>query len=712
MFGLDSISVNFSFNITWLIFGGLIAILYSYFVYRFTIPKISKVKKFFLVAVRILSLILLLVLIFDPVISLKYKEEVEPVNMVFIDNTTSIISEDSSARADKINNLVDRINDSEGKYEYFTFGNNVNPFNRDTNSSIIFSGIKTNYNDVIKYLSESEKNISSALVVSDGILNDGVNPVYSAEKLPFPIYSIGIGDTTSRKDIAIKNVLFNEYIYLETPTVISASILNNSYQNKNVTASLYEGEKLIKQTAVTLSESGNNNIEFEYTSVSPGEKKMSIRVSAFEDEVTTENNRSIFFINVLNNKLKILLIAGAPSSDLKFIKNSLAEDENLEINTITQISADKFLESDNFELKIKQSDILFLIGFPSGNTRNELINQVRHSINVEQKPFFFLLSPVTSLAKLNLLAKELPFTFSQNSSSILEVQPSIVDINHPLLNHNSSDIFKDWNNLPPVPFYNTNLAAKAGTKLIALATVRNIPLEAPLLLTQRLGRRSCIALLSGDIWRWKLQTAAKENDLFDSFISASVKWLNVREDQKQFSVTTDKRLYTLREPVSFSAQVYDESFNPLNNAQVNVELQSDDEKFEITLNSLGSGRYTGTFETNKPGDYQFSAEAKLDDQNIGTDNGKFSIGDIEIEKINPQADFNFLRSLSIASGGDFATIDNYSSIIEDLNSNYKKNNFSNIFSVEYNLLGDERILFLIILLFGIEWFIRKKSGML
>lgn len=63
---------------------------------------------------------------------------------------------------------------------------------------------------------------------------------------------------------------------------------------------------------------------------------------------------------MLNDKVKVLLVAGSPSADLSFIKTSLLSDKNLSVNSITQISADKFLEDHNKSKLIDSVDVFSL----------------------------------------------------------------------------------------------------------------------------------------------------------------------------------------------------------------------------------------------------------------------------------------------------------------------------------------------------------------
>ena len=84
-----------------------------------------------------------------------------------------------------------------------------------------------------------------------------------------------------------------------------------------------------------------------------------------------------------------------------------------------------------------------------------------------------------------------------------------------------------------------------------------------------------------------MQTSDKNLNLFDSFILNSAKWLNTNDNKNNVSIKTSKKNYSLGEPVEFSAEVYDEALNPVSDAEIKVQIQGNNSKDEIILNSLG-----------------------------------------------------------------------------------------------------------------------------
>jgi hypothetical protein len=136
------------------------------------------------------------------------------------------------------------------------------------------------------------------------------------------------------------------------------------------------------------------------------------------------------------------------------------------------------------------------------------------------------------------------------------------------------------------------------------------------------------------------------------------------------------------------------------------------ETSEIILSSVGNGLYEGTFQTNKAGDYSFSGEAKLDNLKLGTDRGSFNMGEVDVEMINPRMNYEFLRSLSERTNGEYFDQSNYMSLFPLLKKLNESASSEKIETSEISLWSNEWLMAVVILLFGIEWFIRKRAGML
>src|SRR5690606_2309341 len=123
----ESFDLSFSFNAIYFFLAIIILAGYAYYVYRYTIPQIAPAKKILLVALRSLALILILFIIFEPIITAAEKIILEPVNLIFIDNSRSIKIEDGTNRIETVNNFISDASTANNDInaEFYSFGNKL-----------------------------------------------------------------------------------------------------------------------------------------------------------------------------------------------------------------------------------------------------------------------------------------------------------------------------------------------------------------------------------------------------------------------------------------------------------------------------------------------------------------------------------------------------------------------------------------------------------
>ncbi len=714
MFGYDKITFDLSFSGIIFVLLILIVAAYSIYVYRFTLPPVSKFKKLSLVFFRFLALAVLILVFFEPVLTLVRKVKNQPVNLIFVDNSKSMQIKDGSQRIENTVSLLNELVNSDLKANtlFYSFGSEIKQIDGNKLSEFLrFNESATNFSKIFNSELFRDKNIASISILSDGVITEGSTPTYLAEKLSIPVFSVAIGDSSRRKDVSIKNVLFNELIYAQTPTTISATITNNGFAGQTIVASLYDGNNQIEQQQVILDNSGVNSVSFNYRPEESGEKKLTVRISNLENEISATNNVYPFFINVRSNKIKVLLLAGSPSPDLTFIKNALQQENNFQVFTLTQTNGSAFLEI-NPNQKIDSADVIFLLNFPTRQTSQEIFGRVKDKILNKNVPFFIMLNNDIDLTKLSQINNLLPVSIESFRSDYLIAQSDINpdEINNPIISNNINLL--DWNNLPPI-FYSVGaVTPKAESKVLSFIKVETNRLKQPLIASRNLASKRSLCFIGKDFWRWKLQTVPKNIQLYDNLIINIAKWLSVTDEQKTFNVKTLRKFYSAGDNIEFVAELYDESLNPLNDAEIEIKLKSTDSEDNLTLNSIGNGLYEGKINLIKPGDYTFTAEAKLNGKVYNKDSGKFNVGDIDIELVDNRMNYEFLNDLSNRTGGKVFFPEQKTLLLNELRKSISKVSDEKIIETQFKLWSNEWLLVIAILLFSFEWLIRKQSGML
>jgi hypothetical protein len=619
---------------------------------------------------------------------------------------------DSSQRVKQINILVNSLNKiNPENAKILLFGNKIDSLAPRNLSEINLSETRTNFSKIIETINSGSNHINSAVIISDGIITDGVDPTYEAEKLQVPVFTVGIGDSTQKHDISIYNIISNQIIYTGKQTQIEVLIKNLGFAGKTSKVTLYEEDKIISSQDVILNSSGLNRAYFNYKAVTGGEKKMKVIIKPIEGEASKSNNYRIFYLDILDTKLNVCIIAGNPSADVSAVSNALGIDKNIRVKKLIQLSANKFW-NDTKTTVIDSSDILFLIDFPSSKSPQNLIDKVFSSIEKQNKPYLIIVSSGVDLSKLKNYERLLPFSINTTAGGTIKVQSELISDNYSAYFSNSGNKKEIWNGLPPITQFAAGFSSKPGSNVLVKSTIRNMILTNPQIVTRNLGMQRSFSILAGDIWNWELQTADKYPEFYYNFINDIVKWLSISQKNKQFNITTDKKTYFQNEQVEFTAELYDQTFNPIDTANITLQVSENGHKSNMNFSPQGNGIYTFNYTPSGTGDFSYEATTGINSSIIKSNFGRFSIEEIQAEKLDTQMNPGFLKSLAKAANGEYYSIDNYSNLKEKLikinNSPVKEN----ITKSEFRIWGNKFMLVILVLLLAIEWILRKRAGMI
>jgi hypothetical protein len=719
---MSNLSLTFStsaFVITLFI---LIAVAISIFFYRRTLPPIPPAKKIVLIALRSLALSLMLMFLFEPLLSLISRSTQQPVLAVLIDHSKSMSIKDKTGdRAAQLKELLKssgvRSAESIGAVRYVLVGAKTKEQSSINPDSLALNEDATDITSALRQLAREKEraNIGAALIVSDGNYNVGQNPLYEAEQIGIPLYAVGIGDSTEQKDIVVTKVATNELVYAETEVPVDATIKSSGLKGEKVEVTLNEGSKELSKAYLTLEEGTREyGVRLSYIPEGDGVKKYSVRVSRLQGELTTANNQKSFLTRIMKSKLRVLMIAGAPSPDLAIIKQTLNEDRNIEVHSLTQKSPSVFYEGQLSAKLLDSADCIALIGFPIASSSDAMIDALKSAITKKAIPILFVAGKSINDSKFSALSSLLPFT-TTNASQIEQlvfVEPT--QTTHPILATNADEGIESWKRMPPIFKLQTQYRAKPEATTLASTKINNIVLNEPLVVVRNVNRQKSLAILGYGIWRWRLmaQGNPQTEKLLATFLSNSIRWLTTRDDNRPVKVTPTKGAFTQGEPIEFTAQVYDASANPIENAQLKVTAKGGGGEFETTLRSIGNGRYEGTMEGLGEGDYTFRAAVSLDGQTLGEDKGRFTVGELNLEFQDTRMNVQLLRQLAERSGGRYFSPSEISELPEALRSQSTFSAREIQRAESFELWNWKYMLALVVLLLAIEWFVRKRSGML
>lgn len=668
---------------------------YSFFLYRkdkkldeLSIWFIRLMATFRFSVVTILSFLLL-----SPLLKSIHREVEKPIVIIAQDNSESlIIGKDSSfIKKEYKQNLQKLINDLSDKYEVYSysFADKIKEFTssdslkfneKQTDFSSLFAEIETRY---------SNRNVGAIVLSSDGLYNKGFNPIYSSEKIKVPIYTIALGDTTVNKDIILLKAEHNRLAYLGNEFPVEIVINAKQFKGKTTTLTVSKGDAtLFTQTVNFNSDAFIITVPVLIQAKEVGLQHYKVKLSSLPEEVSVANNISDVFMEVLDARQKILILSDAPHPDIAAIKESIESNQNYEVES--------YLLSD-FDKSLKKYNLVILHTLPSvHNPASKILSEINAS-NIPVWSF----SGASGLFQTDLSKA----SYTQKTN---EVEP-VLDQNFPLFTI-SDELRKAIKDFPAVVCPFSTYQTENNSNVLFYQRIGIVDTKKPLMLFNNAGENK-VAIFTGEgIWRWRLQDFAAHNDhnLFDEFISKTVQYLSVKADKSFFRISGPGN-FQENEAIQLEAEVYNESYELINEPEVNITISnSENKKFPFTF-SKTSNAYRLNAGMMPVGEYSYEAKVKIGEK-IFLQHGKFSVSALQIELSNTTADHQLLFSLAKKHNGEMVYPNELDKLVSKLNSR------EDIKSVSYSekklsdLINLKWIFFLLLGLLSIEWFLRKRNG--
>jgi hypothetical protein len=218
-------------------------------------------------------------------------------------------------------------------------------------------------------------------------------------------------------------------------------------------------------------------------------------------------------------------------------------------------------------------------------------------------------------------------------------------------------------------------------------------------------------MFASELWHWRLQKKSGAESIYNGFFNDVNKWLCASSERERFVCNPTKRVYSNGERVEFVAELYDESFNPDNEEEISVDVWASSVRNSLTLNSIGNGLYDGYFEAPISGDYSFSAKVKAGKETFKK-TGRFSVGEYEVEYAKTGADMQTLQELASVTNGKCYFNQEYKPYFDIIKKIQSKGVKEVSKRLEIVLWNNYWMLIILIALFALEWFLRKREGML
>lgn len=693
--------------------------------YRKTRPEVRRSRRRLLVALRTIGIALLLIALFEPALSFLDIRADEPSVLVAIDDSESMtLAGQDSSRIAEARAIVRRVIGSSlgDRIDVASFSDTAVALARPVPyERLTARGPATRMDAAFGLLADSlrRKNVRALIMLTDGRYNAGSNPVFEAEQLGVPVYAVGLGDSIEPRDLSVQQVFTNDIAYVNTDLPVEVRLKAAGYPSGLAMVTLRDDNGVVASQQIALAPGSNEyTTSFVYRPRSEGMARLRADIAGSGGELTPKNNSRTTYVRVRSDKRRYLILAGAPSPDVAFVRRSLERDRNITLTTLVERGGGEFIGGTLTPAVLRDAEAVILMGYPTSVTSTATLATVRSALAGGSLSLLVVMGASTDVGRLMTLDAFLPATLGAARTNEMQVFADLTEgaASHPAMRGAKPD---EWRALPPIFRTETPITAKPEADVLAWARIGATQLNEPLIIARKLGRSRSMMIGGYGIFRWQLLgegprefRGEQTTGILDAFLGDAMRWLGTIDDERRVRIATTKQLYNLGEPVRFHAQVYDENYDPLGDATLSVDISGPVARSSMVLAASGSGRYEGVASGLPAGDYNFQGRASRNGRVIGTDGGRFAIGEIGLEFLQPSMNAEVLRALASRTGGRFYTARESGTLLDDIQkaSGFKPRSVET--AREFALWSNPWMLALALLAFVTEWTIRKRSGML
>jgi len=548
------------------------------------------------------------------------------------------------------------------------------------------------------------------------------------------------------QDLAVSKVMADEFAFVRTVVRIEAVIHTTGLPARQVPVTLSTDGQPLRQKLVELPAGDHEvTVTFEVTPPRVGRYVYEVSVPVVPGEAVITNNTRSFVVRVIRDKIRVLQVSGAPSWDVRALRQMLKSNPNVDLISF-------FILRTQDDVSLVPNDEMSLIPFPT----RELFEQQLPSFDViilqnfEYLPYGIgdylenIRSYVEGGGGLAMLGGAQSFTSGGyygtpvaaalpvelygpfDSGAVLDsgkFQPQLTDAGqmHPVtsLRYSATDNQAAWRALPPLEGVNLVAGAKPDATVLAthprLRTKSGKPM--PVIVAGEYGKGRSIAFATDTLWRYGFVAAAHAGDdgrQYTKLWENAIRWLIQDPDLRNLHVDSDAVEYVPGAPVRVAVRLLGRDYQPLAGGEVSLVVTRGADPAhaeQVSTQKLTVGEDgTQNIELGglAPGVYRVIGNATIAGRKVDASD-IFLVRDGGTELDRPVGDPGTLEAIASATHGE---------ALGPVDELPKRLAFDppRIVRVDrrtdVELWSRPGLLILVVGLLGLEWLLRQRSGYL
>ncbi|MBK9108130.1 MAG: hypothetical protein IPM92_07030 [Saprospiraceae bacterium] len=656
-------------------------------------------QKLLLAALRTFGIFLLFILLLNPILKKLTEYSSKPILVIAQDGSRSIPYHSKAELSQYLAERDKLIQELEDEFliQTLDMSDKVYTIARDS-----FDGNSTDINSLLEYCTDhlDLRNVKAMVLASDGIYNQGKNPLYNSILKQLPVYTIMLGDTTLSKDFAISNIFYNELIHAGDEFITQVDLKAFNCANATVQLQLKEFKnnswQLLNSQNIQIQDNSYfKTLDFKLATIAPGVYRYKVETNTLPDETNKINNVREFYVQVLESKTKVLILANSPHPDIAALKSALLTNKNYIVETNYSIDQ---------RLKLDDVKAIILHQLPSLQHSSNKLMALLQNKNI---PILYVLGEATHLNEFNKMQDHI--SIQAQTKSMNEVVPIL---NRDFYSFSLSiNLQSNLEKFAPINAAFGNYEFSAAVNVLCYQKIGKVDTKYPLwAISDKSGFRQ--AFIFGDgIWKWRLNEfhTTQTSLMVDELISKTIQFVSTKADDRRLRVKPAKTLFGSGENISFKAEFYNDNLARINDADLQLSLSDFNGNLYPFVFSKELDFYTlncGSFE---PGEYKYTAKLSWNQKEFKQE-GRIAISNYDLETSTTTADHSLLKNIASKSGAKSYYPTEISALQNELQtSNLHKPTL--YYNLESKPIIDSKWIFLLaFILLATEWFLRRYWG--
>ncbi len=536
--------------------------------------------------------------------------------------------------------------------------------------------------------SSGAQKLAGIIVFSDGAdtvdLRAGLTSQLSAQlkEKRVPVTTVAIGQSVLT-DLSIENIKVDDFAFVRNSVSVDVELHARGLRDARFYLVLRSEVQVIATKPVMISQDDETqHVTLTFKPDETGRFVYTASVPVLQDETVAENNTRSFTLKVIRDRIRVLLVAGRPTWDERFIRGVLRADSNVDLVSfyiLRQASDQSNVADDSRELS--------LIPFPRDEIFREqiatfdLVMVLNFGHDDPQVALGMYRQDIEAYVKnggaLAYLGGDRSFGENRGAGSpfgdLLPVEsagpadeglfsPLVTPegMRHPVTSiaPSAEELPRFWAELPLIAGINRTRARPGAFVLLEHPTLIVDGRKAPLLAVHEIGRGRTFALMTDSSWNWAFESASSgvQTRGYERFWKNTIRWLVRDPDFSTLSVIAGAGSVEPGQPISASARVRGPDYLPRAGAEVQVDLvRADDGRVVAQQKKTTSADGTAEIEwpPPEPGAYKIVARTLIDGGAPIENSDSVAVRSTGPELSNAQVNLALLAEISKASGGRF-----------------------------------------------------------